>query len=319
MQAHVINGGATVPFVPAADHPAGDVVQLPDGRAGVVVTAVKSGALGSVYVGGRFVLANKPTTFALLPGGRLYYDHSADTPHFRKVSDRDFYLGRASEDALQAATTCVLSLNIDPPYDVDLQRDPFATTPVGTQALGGFLPPQRVGGAHHLKLSATVEAQKVDLIAVDGFSKNANAIVEGVFRVVNDGAGAAPDFTLGVASGTHASDFQLVAEFVAVSLVGNATAINAQSDDGVTDVAPVATTKAYVEGAAVANRVEVWLDLRDPNDVQVYVDGVNVLPATTFTLAAAAATLFPVAHLEKTATADVYEVAIDRLCARLME
>jgi hypothetical protein len=150
----------------------------------------------------------------------------------------------------------------------------------------------------------------------DGFSKDANAIVEGAFLILSDGSNATQDFTIGAASGTHATDFQSVAEFVAVSTVGNSTNLNVQSDDSTTDVPPTDSTLDYTEGSAVAQRVEFWIDMRDPNDCQVYINGVLVLGATVFTLAAASGPLFLIAHLEKTAGTDVYKVAVEWLRAR---
>jgi hypothetical protein len=52
------------------------------------------------------------------------------------------------------------------------------------------------------------------------------------------------------------------------------------------------------------------MDLRDPTDVQMYVDGVNVLPASVFDISGAT-TLQLLAHLEKTTGTDTAEVDVD--------
>lgn len=300
----------------------GQVRQLPDGRAGVMRGSVAgvSGTERSFTDTGKFT-GTKDVTYAVLKGGRAYWDHSADKVSYKKVGDRDFYLGRFAASAALADTECTVDLNCKPEwdYDLDLLRDGYATAPIGTQALGGFLPPQRNGGALHLLLSATNEAQKVDALGVDTFSKSARPVIEGQFRVINDGGAGAQDFSIGVASATHATDADSIANHLLLHLDGGATAIKAQSKDGTTTVAATDTTKTYAEGAEIAQRKEFWLDLSDPADPQLYVDGVNVLPATVFGMSAAANELRLLAHLEKTATADVYEVAVDRLVARFQE
>lgn len=267
---------------------------------------------------GEFVIA-KTSGIQILKGGRVYWDHSAGTATFRRVNDRDFYLGRAQEDAASTAATVRVLLNEDPPYDIDLLRDGYATVPVGTQALGGFLPPQNRGGALHFVLSSTNEAQKVDALSVDGFAEEANAIVEYVFRVPSDGAGTVVDVSIGVANDTHATDADSITESVFIHLNANSTTIYAESDDGTTEVAATDTTTTYTEGSAVANRKEVWFDFRDPADVQIYVDGVNVLPATTFDIDAATGPWKLLVHVEKTSSTDTYELAIDRAVARYAE
>lgn len=177
----------------------------------------------------------------------------------------------------------------------------------------------RLGGAHKFTLTLANQAQKVDLISVDGFSKDANAIVEIVFTVPDDGAGTVVDVSLGVANSSHATDGDAITEHVFVHLDANATAIKAQSKDGVTTVAATDTTKVYVQGAAVANRVTVTLDMRNPADVQIYVDHVLVLSATVFNVNAAVGPFFLLAHIEKTVAADAYQLSLHSMRCRIME
>ncbi len=306
----------------SASAPLGQIRQLPDGRASIM-RGTQAGTSGTQRIfqdTGKIVLP-KATTFALLDGGRAYWDHSANQVSYKKVGDRDFYLGRVIGDAAMADDACTVDVNCRPEweYDLDLLRDGYTTAPVGTQALGGFLPPQRCGGALHLKLDTTNEAQKADALSVDTFSKSARAIIEIQWRVVNDGAGSAPDLSLGVASATHATDADSIPIHLLFHMDGNATAIKAQSKDGTTTVTATDTTKTYTEGSEIAQRKEAWIDLRSPADPQLYIDGVNVLPSSVFDISAAASELRLLAHLEKTAAADVYEVAIDRFVARFQE
>lgn len=261
----------------------------------------------------------KATGFKALAGGRAYWDHSANQITYKKVNDRDFYVGRFAEDTSSGDVQCKVTLNIDPKYDIDLLANGYVTAPVGTQALGGFLPPQNNGGSLTLKLTGTSEAQKVDALSLDGFDTLANAVVEFAFRVVNDGSAGAQDVSLGIANNTHATDADAIAESVFVHLNGGDTNIYAESDDGTTEVNATDTTVDYTEGSGTAQRVEVWFDMRDPADIQIYLNGVLVLSGTTFDVSLAAGPWKLLAHLEKTLGTDTYELALDWARARLME
>jgi predicted RecA/RadA family phage recombinase len=315
-----VRGRDEVRVTAAAAIATGEVWQMKDGRAAYMsnAEAAASGDRTTFITEGQVVLT-KPATHVFLDGGRAYWDHSANNVTFEKVNDRDFYVGRVVGDAALADTTCVVNLNVDPPYDIDLLRDGALTVLVGTQAVGGFGEPKIRGGALSLELTATNEAQKVDILSRDGFSKACNPIVEIVFLVADDGAGTAVDMSLGIANGTSATDADAITEHVFFHMDANNTNINAQSKDGTTTVTATDTTKDYVEGSAVANRVECWIDARDPADVQLYVDGVNVLPASVFKIDAATGPFFLLAHIEKTASTDVYRAVIDRFQARFAE
>lgn len=263
------------------------------------------------------VNVTKATGVAFLDGGRVYWDHSANNCTYRKNSDRDFYIGRARGDFASGDAQAVVDLNLDPRYDIDIKRDPFTTAMVGTRALGGLDLLWR--GGYDLTLSSTNEAQKIDILSVDGFAVTANPIVEAAFRVVSDGAGTEPDFNIGVASETHATDADTIAESAFIHLNGNSTTIYAESDDGTNETAATDTTTTYTESATAANRVEVWIDLRDMSSVKFYVNAVRVLSGTTFNMAAAAGPLYFLAHLEKTAAASTYNIVIDKGNVRFME
>lgn len=303
----------------AASAAAGEIWQMADGRAAYMSgVAASSGTTKTFKTSGQ-VVVTKTAGVVLLDGGEAWWDHSANAATYRKVNDRDFFLGRVVGNAASADTSCTVNLNVAPRYDIDLARDGVQSVLVGTPAAGGFGYPVNLGGSLIFELSATNEAQKVDALAVDGFSKDANAIVDLCFRVLSDGAGTTPDVSIGVASATHASDADSIAESVFVHLDGNSVNINLESDDGTTEVAATDTTVDYTEGSALASRVYVTMDFRNPADVQVHVNGANVLPATVFNVNAAVGPLFPLVHLEKTASTDVYKLAIDWFRVRLME
>lgn len=296
----------------------GEVWQTADGKAAVMSSSAAVGtgnrALFSTSGKYAFPLASSVT---ILAGGRVYWDHSANTATYKKVNDRDFYLGRAVEDT--SSTTVVVDINSDPAYDIDITRDAFLSVPVGTQAVGGFGYPKRLGGAHSIELTATSEAQKIDILSVDGFAPGTPAIVEGIFRIPSDGSNATQDFRVGIANGTNATDADSITESLFLGTDGGSTNIIAESDDGSTEVAATDTTKDYTEGSAVANRVEFWIDLRDDSDPQLYVNGENVLPSSVFDVSAASGPWFLLAHLEKSSSTDTYAVAVDALRVRFME
>lgn len=297
---------------------AGDIVQVPDGRAGQIVADAAAGTLATAQVKGT-VIATKTTSMCLLNGGRAYWDASAGKAHYKKVNDRDFYVGRVQADAAFAATTCYVALNVDPAYDIDLHRDAFLSVPTGTQAVGGFGYPKVLGGAHRLELTATSEAQAIDLLSRDKFAVASNPIAEIIFTPNVNGTGAAVDFNVGLANGTSTSDADAVTEYVYVHLDGSDTKLYVQSKDGSTTVAAADSLSTISAGSAVANRVEVWIDARDPSDVQVYVNAVNVLPSSVFKLDAAVGPLGLLSHLEKSTGTTTGQFDIEAMRVRLME
>ena len=318
--ATLLRGLSEIRKTNAAAVASGEIHQLTDGRAGVY-TGLNASGLGDVSnwtTFGQFTVT-KTASVVIVDGGEVWWDHSANAATFRKVSDRDFYLGRAIGDAASAATTVVVDLNVLPRADIDLARDGFQSVLVGTAAAGAFGYPVNLGGALVFELTATNEAQKVDALSVDGFALAANAIVDGAFRVLSDGAGTVVDVSIGIASATHASDADSIAESVFLHLDANNANINAESDDGTTEVAATDTTTDYTEGSAIASRVHFTMDMRDPASVKIYVNGVRVLSGSTFNIAAAAGPLFLLVHVEKSVSTDTYKLAIDWLKVRFAE
>lgn len=300
----------------------GEVWQLQDGRAAVYPGGTDGRTAGSASSRAIFETVGTWTfpltsSIVILAGGRVYWDHSAGAAHFKKINDRDFYLGRATADT--SGGTVTVDLNVDPPYDIDLMRDAYLTVPVGTQALGGFLPPQRAGGSLLFILTSTNEAQKLDALSVEGWAEEANAIVEFAFRVPSDGGGTVVDVSVGIANDTHADNADTITESVFMHLDANNTAINFESDDGTTEVAATDSTKTYTEGSGLTVRKEVWFDMRDPADVQIYVDGVLILPSTVFDVDAGTGPWRLLVHIEKTASTDTYQFSLDWHRVRFME
>lgn len=298
---------------PATALPAGDIVGI-NGQAGIVHSDIAAGDLGAVACspGTAVYEVPKAANVVILDGGRVYWDPVSGTASFRRLSADALYLGLAVGDYAATATTLLVRVNAVPEYLVDAARDPVDSVIVKT---AGAPQLRRLGGAHSLEFSATAEAQKVDLLSKDGFTPDAGVIVEFAVEVVDNGDAAAPDFNIGVANGTHASDADSITESCFVHIDGNALDIKAESDDGTTEVAATDTTVDYVEGT----RFEGWLDLRNPADIQIYINGVLVLPDTVFRLDAATGPLKLLAHLEKTSDDTPGEFHVDWLRARLAQ
>lgn len=304
-------GVDTLDYTPDAAVTGGDVLQLADGRAAHASRDIAAGALGAVAVAGIVTVA-KTANIVLLDGGEVYWDHSAGAAHYKRGADRDFFIGTLVGDAAAADTTCKVNLNVRPNYDISL-ADGFRTLMILTAGTPRLLPNGRAGA--QATFSATAEAQKIDALSNEGFGKAANAIVEARITVVDGGDNAALDINVGVASGTHATDADQIANSLFVHMDGNSTNINLESDDATTEVAATDTTLDYTAGTPI----DVWFDLRNPADIQCYVNGALVLADTVFTLAAATDPLKLLIHMEKTADDTTANVAVDWLRARIAQ
>lgn len=319
--ASYVRGDSDYRVTLAAAASAGEVRQLSNGLAAVLqgLNAAASGDQRSFKTEGQFTLT-KTSGVVLLDGGRAFWDHSANAVTFRKVNDRDFYLGTVVGDAASGDTTCVVNLNVEPVPTINLLTDGALSVATGTAAAGGFGLPAIRGGVPSLSLTATNEAQCVDLLSVDRVAVAANGIAEFVVRLGANGSTSDVDLNFGLANGTSTTDADAITESVFFHIDGGSLNVMAESDDGTTEVNATDTTVDITAGSAVANRLECWIDTRNPADIQLYIDGVNVLPATVFTLAAATGPIGLLAHLEKTSgTATAGPVYFDRAELRTME
>lgn len=304
-----------IDYTPEVAMDAGTVVQLPSGLAGVLVADTAANQLGAVQVEGIFTV-NKTASVVIVDGQPVYWDHSANSATFAPASDRDFYLGTAYGDAASAATTLKVRLNILPRYKIDIHRGALEDACVAAIVRTAGTPNiTRVGGSTRFEFSATAEAQKLDILSRQGFTKDSNWIVEGGFTFVDDGDATVIDFNIGVANGTNATDADSITESVFIHTDGNTLDLRAESDDGTTEVAATDTTVDY----ALGTPVHFVIDGRNPADVQIYINGVNVLPATVFNVNAATGPFRLLAHVEKTADDTPLELYIDYLRVRTME
>src|SRR5689334_19280205 len=112
-EAVTVQAGSIVKYTVTAAVVAGQVIQLPDGRAGVAVDGYSAGTLGEFMTESIFEVA-KTATMVMLPGSELYWDASADAAHLLFGNDKDFFLGTCYDDALSADTTVKVDLNKRP-------------------------------------------------------------------------------------------------------------------------------------------------------------------------------------------------------------
>lgn len=321
-EAYFRDVGDSVDFTAVAAVTGGTVVQLPDGRAAVVPVDLAAGEKGSAFVKGIHRIT-KSADMVFLDGGRVYWDNSASAAHYKKVNDKDFFVGTAVGDHLTAAATEIdVAFNVQPRPTIDMLRDGYLSVATGTAAAGGFGLPVNYGGPIALSLTATNEAQCVDALSVDRVALSSNPIAEFIIRLGANGSTSAVDITVGLANGTSTTDADAITESAFFHIDGGALDILAESDDGTTEVAATDTTIDATTGSAVANRFEFWLDGRDPSNVRYFINGAEVLSDTANlgNIAAATGPLGLLVHLEKTSgTATAGPLYVDRAELRTME
>lgn len=293
---------------PAAGYSSGEVIQLADGRAGVVLglSARVSGDPAELATSGRFTVA-KTASVVILPGDEVFFDRSAGTATpLRAVTGADFSLGVAPYGAASAATTVVVDLNKKPVYTIDLLKGVSDTVLVGTT-----MTLVEIGGYLKLNITATSEAQKVDVMSIPSVPVGIPFIVEGRVAAYAIGSNNTVDFNIGIANETHATDADSIAESCFLHL-DETLDIFAESDDGTTEVAATNTTVDCVDDTYFDFRI----DARDLTDIQIYINGVNVLPNSVFKLDKATGPLKLLVHAEKTTGTATGEFRVAHLAIR---
>jgi|LSQX01.3.fsa_nt_gb predicted RecA/RadA family phage recombinase len=304
----------TITILAPAALASGQVVQLPDGRAGYVMglKAVAAGDPVEIQVGGQAVVA-KTANVEILPGDELRWDRSANTATpLDAIADADFLIGTAVDGAAAADTTVVVALNKRPVYQIDIFRDRSTTALVGTANKPSVT---WTPGRAKLALDSTSEAQKADILSDAAIPVTVPFVVEGRMAIFDISAGAEPDINVGIANATHASDADSITESVFFHLDGTSLDIKAKSDDGTTEVAATDTTVDAVDDTFFDFRI----DARDLTDIKLYINGARVLAATTFKLDKATGPMKLLAHIEKTTSASTCEIQIAHLAIRTLD
>ncbi len=301
---------ATVVWTAIATQTAGELLQVPDGRAGIIagLENIAIGESAVAIVEGQFTLA-KGTSLVILKGAPLYWDRSANTvTPLKAVAGADFFVGVAVADAIAAATTVVVDLNVEPVYLIDLLRDPSLDVASGSASLA------LKGGAIEFTMDATSEVQKIDALSIASIPVTVPFIVEGRMAIWSVGSAAAVDMNVGIASATHATDAGAIAESVFVHF-NNALDIFLESDDGTTEVAETNSTIDAVDDTYF----DFAFDCRDLTDIQIYINGVLMLGATVFALGGATGPLMLLAHMEKTTGTATGVFRVAKLALRAMD
>lgn len=270
----------------------GQVVQLADGRAGVYqgLTSAAIGDTVALAVVGIFDLA-KTSTINILAGGEVWWDASLNEATIETAGD--FYVGVAVQDGL-AGSDVRVDLNVAQTNEVSLNKGDWTTE--ATLGLGAVMTGLAGLGEPRVTLAfdAVAEAAQAALFSA-GIDVDDKPILEAMIGIFDIGDNAVLDINFGLAVGSHATDFEAIAQFVAIQLDGNALSIFAHSDDGTTDVTLVDTTVDAVDNTFI----HLVIDCRDKTSCKIYLDGVRVLSGTTFVLTLHTGNLSAIAHIEK--------------------
>ena len=131
--------------------------------------------------------------------------------------------------------------------------------------------------------------------------------------IFDKGDAAAVDFNWGVASDTHATDFDSITNYVAFHVDGNTLDLKVQSADGATTVAAVDTTVDIVDDTYM----DFMIDLTDTSDAKFYYKAISadqwtrILASTTFDMSNYTGTLTPIFHVAKTTSTSPFDFRLD--------
>jgi predicted RecA/RadA family phage recombinase len=286
----------------------GEVYQLNDGRAAVFSAAdgLDAGERASLKTDGTYTVV-KTASQVWVKGDPIWWDRSAGSATCLEpigAGDRDFYLGVATEDAASADTTGSVNLNVEPTWIIDSTRDNGDTVVVLTAGTPNLF---NRGGMMTAFFSATAEAQKLDWLSDRSFPLASNWVLEALVEIATNADADVADLSIFVANATHASDADAITESAGFHFdLGADLNIDAESDDGTTEVAATDTTVDF----AVGTPVRLKLDGRDPSNVKYYIDGVEVLSGTANlgNIAVATGPLKALFHLEKSSNDSPGEV-----------
>lgn len=310
-------GDSVVDYTAVADIVGGQVVSLPDGRAAVVPTDIdqSENPLGSASTEGIYIVT-KTTSQVWIDGAPIWWDHSANSATCVPplvTGDKDFFLGCAIGDVAAATTTGKVSLNTEPRYIIDMHVDGGDTAVVLTAGTPYIY---SRGGTLEAGFSATAEAQKLDWLSKRSFPLTSNWVLEAVVEVVTNADADVADLSIGVANATHASDADSITESAFFHFdMGADLNIDAESDDGTTEVGATDTTIDW----AVGTPVHLVLDGRDHTNVKYYINGAEVLAATANLgdIQLATGPLKALFHLEKSSNDSPGVVQLDMLRVRI--
>ena len=303
-EASYLQAGDAISFTTVGALSAGEVIQVPDGRAAVAITDYIAGAIAVGSVSGIHRMS-KTANQIYVPGQRMYWDASeSKVTAIPPITAADYFVGCCVTDAAAADTEVEVDLNNDWEGSIDQRTSTFAQLPV---AAAGNPRSARLGGGERFSITATSEAQKIDALSHKAVALASDWIFCAEVTI-DAAAGSATDISIGMADGTDATDFQSVGAFCTIHVDGGSQNILVQSDDP--DVAPVDSNIDWV--AAVP--FSVVIDGRDTADIKLYINGIReTATSTTLAIETAASGLKAVVHIEKTTGTNVATVTVSNL------
>lgn len=281
----------------------GDVLQYHDGRACIVVGSndVASGQVATVALSGEWE-ATAASTINYLKGIDLWWDESANTVNFRSGAAGDFQLGVCNE-AVATGTLPKIKFFLNgkqsPAWSLR-DSNGAINTQVETLGLGIVLKP---GGWVKLAADNTSEASTQSLLSGVSVPITDEWLCTAIVSIVDDG-GTAVDLVWGMADAAHATDADSITTSAFFQVSGGAADIFAESDNATAEVAATDTTVNYTAGTAD----HYWIHCASNADLQYYINGVNVLPSSTFTVAGAAGPLKFLIMCEKSTGTETFDV-----------
>ncbi len=317
VEAKILKDDCTVNVTTVSARAGGEVVQCPDGRAGVYHSTFASGDLAALQTEGLVTVAK--TTGVLLAGQEVFWDHSANVVGYVAINDKDFFLGTVQNDATSAATTCVVNLNEKCRCVYRASTDPSRTVLTMTTASGapaGGVIFTHSGGSHVVKFGLAAEAQAADVLSVRSVPVASKWIFQGVLTVVADADADVVDVVLGMADASSTSDPDAIttSAFMHLDLTGSSLDIFGESDNVAAEIAATDTTLNWTVGTPI----HFMIDGRsgDGSALLYYVNGTRVLDGTTgtsraLTVAGATGPLKALFLVEKSSNDSPGSVALD--------
>ena len=158
-----------------------------------------------------------------------------------------------------------------------------------------------------LTLASTSEVENVCLAHGDALSFDIDDLLSAEFRVKVTGCTSGTTISWGMASARNDTPASMTA-LALFQMVGatSTTDVTVQTDDDVTDTAPVSAATAL---STTFKRFVI--DFSNKRDIKFYIDGVRVAASTTFTMNGYTAGLQPFIQIQKTSSANTDAVTID--------
>jgi hypothetical protein len=305
-------------MIAAASVSAWEIQQMPDGRAGYRKSSNGASSADSTsWQTTDQVTVTKKTDVVIVNGSKLWWDQTNNwaTP-VPPYSGSSFYLGTANvpatstNEGVEASASVTVGVNINefPRDEIDLSKGPW--TDEATNGLGVT----NLSAGFQLAFDAVTEVAQAAKYSLHTVPSTRPGVFACDVAVFDKGDNAALDMDIGIATGSHATDFSSVTSFVAIHFDGNDLSIKAHSDDDVTPVAPVDSTLDAVDDTIF----HLEIDYRSRADVRIYIDGVRICSDTTFALKSSGE-VRPVAMIEKTSDDTTADIRIFNPTLRMME